>query len=146
MAKNRGKKSFSRKENSREENKTTQEKELMTFSLKFLDESQPKHNPQNIQSWAEGGLLPSLVNRLKDISNLTRDEATNQQQLKTVKFPPDDKTKFVCPKNVNINVCWAELENLGGKPRAIGYIQENTFYIVFLDKDHEFWESKLKHT
>lgn len=39
------------------------------------------------------------------------------------------------------------ITSIGGqKGRVAGYMKENTFYIVFLDKNHQFWITEKKHT
>ena len=76
MARNRTK-LFSRKER-----KGHGTKDLITFSFKDLDESQPKKQPQGINSWNKDNLLLPFLKRLHDLSKLTRDEATKQKQIK----------------------------------------------------------------
>ncbi|EKQ5901122.1 hypothetical protein P5868_003225 [Vibrio parahaemolyticus] len=149
MAKDRSrKKERNRRENTREERKVLAVRELVTFSFKDLDQTQPKANPQTINLWGELGLLPTLFRRLTEISKLTRDEACKQQQIKLYPggFPEKDKTEFSVPSYVDENVAWGVIEGLGGKPRVAGYLSGNTFYIVFLDSEHKFWISKKSHT
>ncbi|EOX3944469.1 hypothetical protein ACPHXT_002966 [Vibrio alginolyticus] len=148
MAKDRSRgKVKPRKENIREERKTLGNRELLTFSFKCLDQTQPKGKLETISLWEQEGLLNPLVNRLKELSTLTRDEAIFQKQIKIYgNFPPKDKTDFKHPSHVEDNVAWGVIENIGGLPRVAGFIQESTFYIVFLDSKHRFWISTLKHT
>lgn len=40
------------------------------------------------------------------------------------------------------DILWAKIE-LGRKLRVIGYFEENVFYVVFLDKNHQFYPSKV---
>lgn len=56
-------------------------------------------------------------------------------------FPPQNKTKFFHPKFVPLDAEWAAL-HVGGKEIIIGHIVLNTFFIVFLDSDHNFWLTK----
>lgn len=149
MASNRSRTrpSNSRKVAIREEQKTTSTRELLTFSFKDLDQTQPKGSCETIDLWHRESLLAPLKNRLVELSKLTRDEATTQQQIKIYgDFPPNDKTDFKHPKHVDNHVAWAVIEGIGGKPRVAGYIVESTFYVVFLDSKHKFWISELKHT
>lgn len=136
-----------RKENTREERKVLINRDLITFSFKYLDQTQPNGNEQTLALWKESELLEPLIVRMKELSCLTRDEAVNQQQIKIYgDFPPKDKTDFFHPKHVDDDVPWAVIEGISGLVRVAGFIQENTFYIVFLDSMHKFWISKLKHT
>ena len=136
-----------RRENTREERNTIQNRELMSFSFKYFDQTQPAKNPETLDLWQDSKLLKPLVNRVFEISQLTRDEAVNQQQIKIYgDFPPKSKTTFSHPQHVEQNVAWAVIEGIGGKPRVAGFVAESTFYIVFLDSEHEFWISAKKHT
>jgi hypothetical protein len=148
VSKRKKPKDFSRKENTRDEKKVSDTKDLLTFSFKDFDESQPLNNPQSFDSWAAEGTLKTFLTRLKDLSNLTRDEAINQSQIKIYgDFPPSDKTDFHHPSHVDINVAWGVIKAIGNQKCTVaGYIVESTFYVVFLDKDHRFWISTKKHT
>jgi len=148
MAKDRGRnKVRSRKENTREERKVVIARELLTFSFKELNQTQPKNKPETVVLWQELDLVPTLIKRLKELSNLTRDEACKQQQIKIYgDFPPKSKTDFVCPEHIDKHVAWGVIEGLGGLPRIAGYLSGNTFYIVFLDSKHKFWKSEKKNT
>lgn len=148
MAKDRGRnKARSRKENTREERKVIDSRELLTFSFRDLDQTQPKKKPETVELWQDLQLFPSLVTRLKELSNLTRDEACKQQQIKIYgDFPSKDKTDFVAPNYIDKHVAWGVIEGLGGVPRVAGYMSGNTFFIVFLDSNHKFWKSEKKRT
>lgn len=148
MAKDRGRnKVRSRKENTREERKIIVSRELLTFSFRDLDQTQPKKKPETIELWQELELFPTLITRLKELSNLTRHEACNQQQIKIYgDFPSKDKTDFVAPSYIDKHVAWGVIEGLGGLPRVAGYMSGNTFFIVFLDSNHKFWKSEKKGT
>lgn len=137
----------SRKENTRNERKVVQNRELMTFSFKYLDQTQPSKKPETIVLWEELGLLKPFIKRLSEVSQLSRDEAVNQQQIKPYgDFPPKNKTDFLQPQHVEKNVEWAVINGIGGKPRVAGFISESTFYVVFLDSEHKFWISEKKRT
>lgn len=80
-------------------------------------------------------------------------------------FPPSNKTKFTYPSHVPADVKWGRFR-LSGEVRLIGFtipdelhnrpskdgnqnsflFDKNTFYVVFLDLNHEFWISEKKHT
>jgi len=143
---NRGKKSFSRNENTREERKISSIRELLTFSFKDLDETQPSKSPETIKLWAEDKILECLLERLRDLSKLTRSEAEKQQQIKIyTNFPP--KTDFFHPKHIDKHVAWGVIKAVGGQKGTVaGYIIESTFYVVFFDKHHRFWITEKKHT
>lgn len=148
MAKDRGNnKTRTRKENTREERTVVTARELLTFSFRDLDQTQPQGNPETIELWQQLNLIPALLTRLKQLSNLTRDEACKQQQIKIYgDFPPSEKTDFTAPDYIDKHVAWGVIEGLGGLPRVAGYMSGNTFFIVFLDSKHKFWKSQKKGT
>jgi hypothetical protein len=148
MGKDRSRRSLrARKEGTREERKVTEVRELLTFSFKNLVQNQPKNKPETVELWQNLNLVTILVNRLKDLSKLTRNEACIQQQIKIYgDFPPKIKTDFILPDYFDKHLTWGVIEGLGGLPRVAGYMSENTFYIVFLDSNHKFWKSEKKHT
>jgi hypothetical protein len=149
MVRDRSKTSgYARKEATREEVPTKEKGTLLTFSFKNLDERQPKANPESLTNWHDENLLASLVSRLKDLSQLGRSEATQQQQIKIYgDFPPKDKTNFFHPEHVEKNVSWGVIKSIKGQVGTVaGYIVEDTFHVVFLDKNHKFWISEKKHT
>jgi len=57
-------------------------------------------------------------------------------------FPPEGKTLFVCPKMIPVDAEWARI-HINNKTILVGHIIGNTFYVVFLDKTHKFWMTKL---
>ena len=113
---------------------------LIVFSLKDFDKSQG----QSSEEWQKENLLSLVFNKLNNISQLTKIEATAQQIIKQYpNFPPD--TEFKHPKHILPDVAWCSMR-IQGKERVIGYFEDNIFYIVFLDKNHEFWISEKKNT
>jgi len=73
-------------------------------------------------------------------------EAINKKIIKKYgEFPPKDKSDFAYPVYLHPGVCWVAI-HIEGKKRVAGYIEDNVFYIIFLDKDHGFWISEKKHT
>ena len=141
------KKGRSRKVDTRDEHKTTSTRELLTFSFKNLDQTQPKHETETLELWQENNLFPKLMTRLKELSMLTRDEASKQHQISIYgNFPASDITDFSHPTYIDPHVSWGVIKALGGLPRIAGYLSENTFYIVFLDSKHRFWKTEKRNT
>jgi hypothetical protein len=94
-------------------------------------------------------LLGELCEKLKNLSELSIGEATRQNLIQIYgNFPPDEKTVFQIPRfSIPADAKWGTIQNVGGqKSRAAGFLVDNIFYIVFLDRDHVFWKSELKHT
>ncbi len=106
-----------------------------------------KGEGQTIEEWGELGLLETLILRIK---NLGQHSSLYVRQNKWIKeyhkvdFPPD--SDFEEPKHV-VGVTWAVMHITDNSKEVVaGFIEEDVFYIVFLDKDHKFWPSKLKNT
>ena len=56
-------------------------------------------------------------------------------------FP--ERSDFKIPQYFEGDVNWAVIKDIGGqKARVAGYVHENVFYIVFLDKEHKFFKMK----
>lgn len=116
---------------------------VITFSLS----KHIKGEGQSIEEWKEEGLLAKLLLRMKYVGQHSVHTVRQKQYIKEyhkVDFPPD--SAFTPPKHV-INVTWAVMHiTPTSKEVVVGYIEDDVFYIVFLDKDHKFWSSKLKNT
>ena len=111
---------------------------LITFSLaKHLS-----NQGQTINEWEQSGLLSLLFTRLKFIGQYTVAQALNNKYIKCytkVDFPPD--SEFKQPPQF-INITWAVMHITDkSKEVVVGFIEEEVFQIIFLDKDHKFWPS-----
>lgn len=123
--------------------RSPQQDPLIVFSLRRFDPTQG----QGFEVWEQEALLAKMNWKLRDISTMTRLEATRQQVIKEyakVDFPPN--SKFRVPLATPPGVTWASM-HIQGKECVIGYFEEEPsrrfiFNIVFLDKDHEFWLTK----
>lgn len=120
----------------------TKKEPLIVFSFKDFDRNQG----QNFEEWQEEKLLALAINKLLGICQMTVGQATAQQIIKTytkVDFPPE--SGFEHPKHIPSDVTWCSM-HIQGKECVIGYFEDNIFQVVFLDKNHEFWETKKKNT
>ncbi len=139
------------------------------FNFSFFDSSQPAG--QNFNDWnSESGLnsLATLLNKIKDYTkeplSFWLNERVGSGGLKVLayygSFPK--KSDFSPPIHVPHDVSWSRFR-LGSKVRLIGfvipeklsnkvYVNEskryyydcNTFYVVFLDREHKFYKSEQK--
>jgi hypothetical protein len=110
---------------------------FIVFSLRFFDRSQG----QNFKDWEDNELLAKTFTKIHEVSNLNVNEAKLKSIIKCyekVDFPPN--SKFNAPKHVPNNITWCSF-HIQGKECVIGFFEDNIFYIVFLDKNHEFWPS-----
>lgn len=124
-------------------NSTNNVQNLVVISfLYFID--QDTEYCQSLKTWEALNLL-SLMNIA--FIQLCKESSVNPQRItKYGRYPERDKTKFpVCPKNLSSSANWSSLR-LQGSVRVIGIMDNNIFYVVFLDKDHLFYLSPKKHT
>ncbi|MCH5214114.1 MAG: hypothetical protein J1E97_02885 [Muribaculaceae bacterium] len=137
------KKSYSRKENTREERHIEGDSPKVTFSLKDIDKNQIPPG-QTYEGWARKGVLSYLLEKLEYISQKTMEEAIREGFIKIYgDFPP--RSDFRHPPHIATDVKWAVIMNIKGqKGRVAGHIIDNVFYIVFLDLDHLFYKMKKK--
>lgn len=137
---------YERPEATRNTRKTTDSKDLLTFSFRHFDQTQPKNDVQTIALWVEQGLISDLIRRLQELSGLTRAEAEQQKQIKIYGGFPE-RSDFEIPRYITHDVEWGIIKKVGGQMSGVaGYIMDDTFYIVFLDKNHRFWITDKKHT
>jgi hypothetical protein len=118
-------------------------KRLISFSLS-------KHihaEGQSIAEWESLMLLATLIERIKFVGQFSVQEALQKKHIKQytkVDYPPD--FGFSQPKHIT-GVTWTVMHiTQNSKEVVAGYIEDDVFYIVFLDKDHQFWPSTKKNT
>ena len=109
------------------------------ISFEYLDRNQG----QDFEDWAREGILVNLLNTLRDYCKEPVYKQTGDKFKIYGSFPP--RSKFKHPVYVPKDVKWASL-HIAGKNCIAGHVYENIFYVVFLDKNHEFWLCDKKHT
>lgn len=109
------------------------------FSFEYLDPNQG----QSFTDWEKDKLLVKMLETLSCYCK----EPIISKQGKNFKeygeFP--SKSGFKYPKHIDKDVNWGAL-HITSKVVLGGFVQGNTFFVVFLDKDHQFWISEKKHT
>jgi hypothetical protein len=111
----------------------------IVFSFKDFDHTQG----QTFIQWEQASLLSEMMNKLKEYSRKTRMEAVKAGLREYGIFP--ENSEFKKPHHITEDAIWASL-HIQGKECVIGHLIDNIFYVVFLDREHKFWPSKLKHT
>ncbi len=132
--------------------------ERCKFNFSYFD-VQPNIS-QDFKDWNKNELV-KLLNKLKEYSNFSlnhwKQEKTGKYPLFTIygNFPTN--TDFKIPKHIPIEAQWARF-HMENKIRLVGftipssYIDKvhhktkilydlNTFYIVYLDKEHKFYKT-----
>lgn len=113
----------------------------ITFSWEKLDPVQG----QTINDWEGKKLLSQLCIRMQQIGSYGAQETIAKQLVKQYPqngFPPDSKLKE--PKHVT-PASWAVIHiTPKSKEVVVGFIENDIFYIVFLDENHHFWPSDIQ--
>jgi hypothetical protein len=112
---------------------------LLVLSFKDLDRNQG----QRPSVWEERKLLALVIEHLQGLCHQTPADAKRLGLLHH--YGPNCIPKdsgFTHPRHVPLDAEWCSIR-VQGRPRVIGYIDDNILYIVFLDIDHEFWPSEL---
>ncbi len=132
------------------------------FHVSEINEDYPERS-QTFKEWEKIGILSDLCEKLKEHSKYSLEELSKKPIGKKgghvleyyPLYPPYSKLKK--PLHVPIQAVWTRIR-LSNNRRLIGFtipkeyqgkehtITEvrydcNTFYVVFLDKDHKFWSS-----
>jgi hypothetical protein len=139
--------SLERKNNTREERKVNEDLPKIVFSFKDFDVRQIPPG-QSYVDWQKEKLLAYMIEKFGEICKYNILEA-QQKEMITIygKFP--ENSDFHYPRTVaqDKSIKWVVITNIKGqKARIAGHIIENVFYVVFLDKEHRFYPSELKHT
>ena len=137
--------SIDRKANNRSERQVVEEKPLMLFSFKDFQLNSQIPPGQSYTEWQETGLLAYMLEKFGYICNVNRVEAEQRQFIKVYgAFPANSEFTNPFP---DANLDWAVVMRIGGqKGRVAGYVDGHIFYVVFLDSEHKFFPSELKHT
>ena len=139
LNKTRNDDSIKRKSANREAFSEDRYKEIC-FNFKYLD----KNQGQTYENWEEEKLLALMLNRFTHLSSQNIMEAQKGiLKIYGEQFP--DKSAFDYPDYIPQNVKWGSIR-IQGEERVIGFIKDNIFYVVFLDKNHKFWPSTKKNT
>jgi hypothetical protein len=112
-----------------------QEKYHLVISFKHLDRSQG----QTFNEWEQDQILSDALNTLAYYCHDTLQRQCCTDSFKPYpNFPPRDKTDFNFPNHVPPDARWASM-HINGTQCLVGHVYKNTFYVVFLDKNHRFW-------
>jgi len=110
------------------------------ISLQHFDPSQAYGS--GYKDWQKVGLLSKALEVLQGFCKRPLLEQIDGDKFtKYGDFPPDEKTKFIRPRHVPEDACWARI-HITGTAVLAGHVDHDTFYLVFLDKTHKFFLTK----
>jgi len=102
---------------------------------------------QTTKEWEEDGLLSDLIDRLQQIGKFSKQEALARQLIKqyTKLSSLPENSEFSAPRHINPPEYWAVIHiKDNSKAVVAGYLEDDVFHIVFLDKNHVFWKTDLQ--
>lgn len=161
MSKYGNSKSDKKKEDIRKIVSLLDETDIITNRCKFNFHYFDDHNVagQKFSDWTQKQLV-SLLESLKSYSCCDLNYWITQTPTFVIygKFPPKAKTDFNIPQSIPTEARWGRFR-LGNKIRLVGFMipgnfhgkehgvtkerwDSNTFYVVFLDKEHQFWKTE----
>jgi hypothetical protein len=120
----------------------TKKDPFIVLGFKDFDRNQG----QSFEEWEDEKLLALAMNKLREVCQKTVVQAITEgviKQYTKVSFPPE--SSFEHPKHILPDVTWCSM-HIQGKECVIGYFEDNIFQVVFLDKNHEFWQTHKKNT
>ncbi|WP_114908258.1 hypothetical protein [Haemophilus haemolyticus] len=106
---------------------------------------------QSLENWDDEGRLLDMLKTLQHVTSndITQLQSSDEKIKLYHDFPPKSVNEFSIPPS--LKGCmedsdkWGVLRNVGGqKPRIVGFLRGEVFYIVYLDKEHKFYKSEKK--
>lgn len=102
---------------------------------------------QSINTWKAEDRIFDMLLALKDISSNHATIVQTSRLTLYEEYPSKDKNEFTLPENLPSDIKWGTIQNIGGqKARIAGFLKDNIFYLVYLDKNHRFWITKPKNS
>lgn len=127
--------------------KPTSTDSFYSISFKYFKDTD-KTPAQSISTWKDEDKILDMLLALKYISsnNATVVQTTEKLTL-YAEYPSKEKNEFPLPEGLPSGIRWGTIQNIGGqKSRIAGFLKDNIFYLVYLDRDHRFWITKPKNT
>ncbi|NYA25790.1 hypothetical protein HZI65_07130 [Haemophilus haemolyticus] len=121
----------------------TDNERYISFSFRYFQNTD-QLPAQSLETWHTDGSTIDLLRSLAHISqrNITELQAGDKKLTLYKSFPNKQVNEFSCPSGLSEDENWGCLRNIGGqKARVAGFLKNNIFYIVFLDKEHKFYKS-----
>lgn len=113
-------------------------KRKLTFSNEYLIDIT---EGQSSLEWQELGLMAVMFEMMRHLGKYTCEEALRDGSIKQYgKFP--DHSMFTEPKHIT-GVNWGVMHvTKKSKQVVAGFLEDDVFHMVFLDKDHQFYPMK----
>jgi len=113
------------------------ERRFLSFNFKDLDTAQCC----SFKTWQKKGFLADACERMRGYSSNTIPQCFSRSFRYYDKWPAHSGLKK--PNHVPDDAKWASM-HIHGKICLGGHIVHDTFYVVFLDENHNLWPCKGK--
>lgn len=112
------------------------------FKISFQDFDSTQKYGSGFKDWQKEGLLSHTMEVLEGYCKSPLLTQVDGKKFTIYgDFPPKEKTKFSFPNHVPEDARWGRI-HINGKSVIVGHIVNDTFYLVFLDKGHNFYLTK----
>lgn len=109
-------------------------------SFQYLDTSQKYGS--GFKHWQSTGMLSCAMEVLRGFCcRPLMEQADGKKFTIYGDFPPQGSTKFIKPSNIPDDANWARI-HITGSSIIAGHVLQDTFYVVFLDQEHNFYLTK----
>lgn len=122
---------------------------LIRFSFRYFRSG--NHQGESFEEWEKEQILADLNEKLKAFSNKSKEELKRDGTLEVYGAYPRN-SGFDKPKDIDGSLVEWSRFRITGRRRLIGFFikkqqeKETVFYVVFLDKEHQFAISEKSHT
>lgn len=113
-----------------------------SFNISFRDFDSTQKFGSGFKDWQNCGWLSKMLETLQGycMQPLYK-QFDGEKFAKYESIPPKEQCYFNIPPNITEDAKWARIHILN-KAVVVGHYVGNTFYVVFLDKEHKFWAKK----
>jgi len=113
-----------------------------TFKVSFQDLDCSQRYGSSFRDWQKIGLLSKSLEVLQGYCCRPLVEQVDGAKFTIYgDFPQASNTRFDMPKGISEDARWGRI-HITGVAVLAGHIVGNTFYVVFLDKTHQFFLTK----
>lgn len=144
MSRSKPLKTSSRNKETREVKLRQEQDNHIAISFRYFQNFD--NNPiQSLQNWNDDNRLLDMMLSLEYIckNNIVKLQSTDRKLTLYGDFPSTKVNDFPLPDELSENEKWGTIRNIGGqKARIAGFLRDNVFYVVYLDKEHRFYKTE----
>jgi len=120
-------------------NATVADDDCFLISFKHLDKTQGA----SLEQWDSEHKLHRAMEVLSGYCQRSLRSQLSDKFTIYGGYPPSDKAGYKRPTYISEDAEWARI-HINGLQILAGHIYKNTFYVVFLDPDHNFYKTDIQ--